>query len=94
MISPSSMTVQDLIFLDDLRSLDMPWIDQLVNSAASHEEVRRVWTHVRCWGLNNEDADDLMCFSTFLPDLMTEVGRIRKLVRCIESYEAQWSERI
>jgi hypothetical protein len=88
------MTVQDLIFLSDLRSLDMPWIDELVNSAASHEDVRRVWSHVRYWGLNDEDAEDVMGLSNFVPHLMREVGRIRKLVRCLESYQTQGTQRV
>jgi hypothetical protein len=85
----SSLTVQDLIFLDDLRSLEVPWIDQLVNSAASHEDVGRVWTQIRCWGLNNEDAEDLLGLAAFVPCLVNEVGRIRRLVRCLESYQTQ-----
>jgi len=83
----SPMTVQDLIFLDDLKSLDVPWIDRLTASAASHEDVDRVWTIIRCWGPNNEDARDLADISARMPDFGDEVERILKLVRVTESYQ-------
>ncbi|HXY27852.1 MAG TPA: hypothetical protein VEH82_06190, partial [Acidimicrobiales bacterium] len=78
------MTVRDLIFLDDLRSLELPWIDRLTASASSHEDVGRVWAIIRCWGPNNEDAEDLTGLAARVPHFSDEVEKIQKLIRLTE----------
>jgi hypothetical protein len=83
-----SMRVEDLMFLDDLRALRIPWIDRLAGPCASHEDVEEVWTLVRMWGPDYEDAMDILRLSPGAPDLMREVEKILCLIRLCEGYRS------
>ena len=76
------------MFLDDLRALGLPWIDRLVGPCASHDDVERVWTFIRMWGPDDEDAMDVLQLSAQLPYLTQEVERILSMMRHCENYRS------
>jgi hypothetical protein len=84
----TSMRVEDLMFLDDLRALGIPWIDRLVGPCASHEDVERVWTLIRMWGPDYQDAMDVLRLSAQMPDLTLEVEKILCMIRLCENYRS------
>ncbi len=82
------MRVEDLMFLDDLRALGIPWIDRLVGPCGSHEDVEGVWTLIRMWGPDDEDAMDVLRLSAQLPHLTQEVEKILSMIRLCENYRS------
>jgi hypothetical protein len=80
------MRVEDVIFLDDLRALAIPWIDRLVDPCTSREDVERVWTLIRMWGPDHADAEDLLQLSAQLPHLEQEVEKMLGMIRLCENY--------
>jgi hypothetical protein len=86
-----SMRVEDVMFLDDLRALGIAWIDRLVGSCSSRADVERVWTLIRVWGPDCEDAKDVLWLSGQLPHfeqphLEQEVEKMLGLIRLCENY--------
>jgi rhodanese-related sulfurtransferase/quercetin dioxygenase-like cupin family protein len=81
-----SMRVEDVIFLDDLRALGIPWIDRLVGPCTSLEDVERLWTLVRMWGPDHEDAKDVLQLSAQLPHLEQEAEKMLGMIRLCENY--------
>lgn len=82
------MRVEDRIFLDDLGALDLPWIDRLIDPCTSRADVERVWTLIRMWGPDHDDADDLLEMSTHMPRLEPEVQKILAMIRLCEDYRS------
>ena len=80
------MRVEDVIFLDDLRALGFPWIDRLVDPCTSVEDVERVWTLIRMWGPDHEDAKDMLQLSAQLPHVEQEVQKMLDMIRLCENY--------
>jgi hypothetical protein len=80
------MCVEDVIFLDDLRALDIPWINRLVDPCTSRGDVERVCTLIRMWGPDHADAGDLLQLSAQLPHLDQEVEKMLGLIRLCENY--------
>jgi hypothetical protein len=83
-----SLRVEDLIFLDDLRALGVPWIDRLIDRCASHEDVELVWALIRMGGPDDEDAGDVLELSAHMPQLEDEVQKILRVIRVLESYRS------
>ena len=81
-----TMRVEDLIFLDDLRALGLPWIDRLVDPCTFREDVERVWTHIRMWGPDHEDAEDMLQLSVQRPHLEQEAEKMLRMIRLCENY--------
>jgi hypothetical protein len=77
------MTVEDMFLLDDLRSLEIPWIDELVDAVSSHAGVRRVWTVLMSWGPQGEDADEVTSLGNGVPGLAREAEKYRRLSRLL-----------
>jgi hypothetical protein len=80
------MRVEDLIFLDDLRALGLPWIDRLVGPCTTRADVERVWTLIRMWGPDHEDAEDMLRLSAQLPQMQHEVDKTLAIIRLCENY--------
>jgi len=80
------MHVEDLFLLDDLRSVEIPWVDRLVEGCATHQDVERVWTMIRCWGPDHEDVESITQLSTHSSRLQQDAEKLRKLVHSIESW--------
>lgn len=80
------MRVEDRIFLDDLGALDLPWIDRPIDPCTSRADVERVWTLIRMWVPDHDDADDLVEMSTQMPQLEPEVQKILAMIRLCEDY--------
>lgn len=83
-----SLRVEDLIFLDDLGALGVPWIDRLIDRCTSHNEVEMVWTLIRMGGPDDEDACDVLELSALVPQLEQEAGKILAMVRVCENYRS------
>ncbi len=83
-----SLRVEDLIFLDDLRALGVPWIDRLLESCSSLEDVERVWTMIRMWGPDHEDACDLLDLSAQMPQLEHATQQALAMIRLCENYRS------
>jgi len=83
-----SMCVEDLIFLDDLRALGVPWIDRLIDPCTSHKDVEMVWTLIRMWGPDDEDANQLREMSAQMPKLEDDVQKILGMIRLCENYRS------
>lgn len=86
--SSGSLRVEDVIFLDDLRALGVPWLGTLIDGCSSHEDVERVWTLIRMAGPEREDARDVRELSAHLPELEHEVQKILDLIRVWERYRS------
>lgn len=84
----SSIRLEDLIFLDDLRALGILWIDELVSSCTSRSDVERVWTLIRMWGPDLEDAKDVLRLTGQLPRLEHQVEKTLSLVQLCENYRS------
>ena len=82
----TSLRVEDLMFLDDLRALGIAWIDRLAGSCTSRTDVKRVWTLIRMWGPDLEDAKDILSLSGQLPRLEHDVEKTLSLVQLCENY--------
>jgi hypothetical protein len=87
----TSIRVEDLMFLDDLRALGIAWIDRLADACSTRDDVERVWTLVRMWGPDSEDAKDVLRLSGQVPHLEQEFGEVLGLIRLCENYPAQAS---
>jgi len=85
--SDRAMRVEDVIFLDDLRALSIPWINRLLSPCTSREDVERVWTLLRMWGPDHEDVKDMLELSAQVPQLEQEVGKMLGVIRLCESYQ-------
>ncbi len=83
-----STRVEDLIFLDDLCALQIPWVERLVSPCASHEDVQRVWTLIRMCGPDHEDAMDMLSLSLQVPELSQDVEKILCMIRLCENYHS------
>ena len=83
-----SLRVEDLIFLDDLRALGVPWIDRLIEPCRSREDVERVWAMIRMWGPDHEDASDLLDLSAQMPQLEHATEKTLALIRLCENYRS------
>ncbi len=83
-----SLRVEDLLFLDDLRALGVPWIDKLIDPCTSTEDVERVWTLIRLWGPDHEDADDVLHLSAQMPRLGHEALKILSMIRICDNYRS------
>jgi hypothetical protein len=81
-----SLRVEDLIFLDDLRALGVPWIDRLIEPCSSREDVERVWAQIRTWGPDHEDASDLLDLSAHMPQLVHAAEQALAMIRLCENY--------
>ena len=81
-----SLRVEDLIFLDDLRALGVPWIDRLIDPCRSPEDVARVWTMIRMWGPDHEDVSDLLDLSAQMPQLEHAAQKTLAMIRLCENY--------
>ena len=81
-----SLRVEDLMFLDDLRALGVPWVDRLIDPCTSHEDVERVWVLIRMWGPDHEDAKDMLRLSAQLPHLEQEAEKMLRIIRLCKSY--------
>ena len=84
--SSTALRVEDVMFLDDLRALGLPWVDRLVGPCASREEVERAWTLIRMWGPEHEDVKDMRELAAQLPHLEQGVERMLGLIRLCENY--------
>ncbi len=82
------MCVEPLIFLDDLRALGVRWIDRLIDPCTSHKDVEMVWTLIRMWGPDDEDASQLREMSAQMPQLEDEVHKILAIIRLCENYQS------
>ena len=74
------------MFLDDLRTLGIPWIDRLVGRCSSREDVEMVRILIRMWGPDHEDVKDMLELAVQLPHLVQEVERMLGMLRLCESY--------
>jgi hypothetical protein len=83
-----SLRVEELIFLDDLRALGLPWIDRLIDPCRSREDVARVWTMIRMWGPDHEDVTDLLDLSAQMPQLEQAAQKTLAMVRLCENYRS------
>ncbi len=83
---PAAMRVEDLIFLDDLRALGLPWIDRLVDRCTTRADVERVWNLIRMWGPDYQDVKDMLRLSAQLPQMHQEVGKMLDIIRLCENY--------
>ena len=83
-----SLRVEDLFFLDDLRALDVPWLDGLIDRCTSHRDVEMVWTLIRMGGPDHEDASDVLGLSASMPQLEDEAQKILGLIRVWEGYRS------
>ena len=83
-----SLRVEDLIFLDDLGALGVPWIDRLIDRCTSHEEVEMLWTLIRMAGPDDEDAHDVLELAAHMPHLEHEGGTILAMIRACENYRS------
>ena len=84
--SKRALRVEDVIFLDDLRTLGIPWIDRLVGPCSSREDVETVWTLIRMWGPDHEDVKDTLELAAQLPHLEQEVEMMLGMIRLCENY--------
>ena len=84
--SSRALRVEDVMFLDDLRALGIPWIDRLVGPCSSREEVETVWTLLRMWGPEHEDVKDMHELAAQLPHLEQEVEKMQGMIRLCENY--------
>jgi len=84
--SMTALRVEDVIFLDDLRALGIPWINRLVDPCTSREDVERAWTLIRMWGPDHEDAKDMLQLSAQLPQVKQDVQKTLDLIRLCEEY--------
>ena len=84
--SSTALRVEDVMFLDDLRALGIPWIDRLVGPCTSREDVERAWTLLRTWGPEHEDVKDMRVLAALLPHLDEEVEKMLGLIRLCEDY--------
>ena len=75
------------MFLDDLRTLGIPWIDRLVGPCTSREDVETVWTLIRMWGPDHEDVKDMLELAAQLPHLEREVKMMLGMIRLCENYQ-------
>jgi hypothetical protein len=82
----ATMTLEDLFLLDDLRSLDIPWVDRLVRRCSSHEDVVRVWTLIRCWGPDDDEVESKPRSSTPRSGILEGAEKLRRMVRSIERW--------
>ncbi len=82
----TSLRVEDLMFLDDLRALGIAWIDRLAGSCTSRTDVKRAWTLIRMWGPDLEDAKDILSIAGQLPRLEHDVEKTLSLVQLCENY--------
>jgi hypothetical protein len=83
-----SLRVEDLMFLDDLRALGVPWIDRLIDPCTSHEDVERIWVLIRMWGPDHEEADEILEMSVQMPQLEPEAQKILRMIRLCENYRS------
>ena len=83
--SSRALRVEDVMFLDDLRALGIPWIDRLVGPCSSREEVETVWTLLRMWGPEHEDVKDMHELTAQLPHLEQEVEKMQGMIRLCEN---------
>jgi quercetin dioxygenase-like cupin family protein len=83
----TALRVEDVIFLDDLRALGIPWIDRLVDPCTSHQDVERVWSLIRMWGGDHEDVKDLLQLSTQAHAVEREVQKMLDMIRLREDYQ-------
>ena len=83
-----SLRVEDLMFLDDLRALGLPWVDRLIDPCSSHEDVERVWTMIRMWGPDHEDVSDLLDLSAQMPQLGHAAQKTLAMIRLCENYRS------
>ncbi len=82
----TALRVEDVIFLDDLRALGIPWLDRLVEPCTSREDVERVWTLIRMWGPDNEDVEDMLQPSAQVPLVERDVQKTIDMIRLCENY--------
>ena len=82
------LRVEDLIFLDDLRALDVPWIDRLIDPCTSRQDVERVWTMIRMWGPDHDDLSDLLELADQMPQLEHTAQKILTILRLCENYRS------
>ena len=68
----TTLRVEDLFFVADLKQLGIPWVDRLVGECESHEDLARVWTLIRCWGPVEEDVESTLRLSTHSSGLRQE----------------------
>ena len=80
------MLVQDLFLLDDLTSLEIPWVDRLVQGCSTHQDVERLWTLIRCWGPDHEDVESLSQLATHSSRLQQDAEKLRMMVRSFERW--------
>jgi hypothetical protein len=83
-----SLRVEDLLFLNDFRALGVPWIDKLIDHCTSTDDVERVWTLIRSWGPDYEDAEDVLHLSAQMPRLGHEALKILRMIRICENYRS------
>lgn len=83
----TAMRVEDVIFLDDLRTLGIPRIDNLVDSCTSREDVKRIWTLLRTWGPNHEDVNDMLQLSAQVPQIERKVQSMLNMIQLCENYQ-------
>ena len=84
--STRALRVEDVIFLDDLRALGIPWVDRLIGPCTSREDVETVRTRIRMWGPEHEDVKDMLELTAQLPHLEQEVEKMLGLIRLCENY--------
>ncbi len=82
----SALRVEDLIFVDDLRALGIPWVDRLVDSCTSREDVERVWSLLHMWGPDREEIEDMLQPSAPVSQVEREVQKTLDLIRLCENY--------
>jgi hypothetical protein len=84
----ASLRVEDLIFLDDLRALDVPWIDRLIDPCGSRQDVERVWTMIRMWGPDHDDVSDLLDLTDQRPQLEHTAQKTLAMLRLCDNYRS------
>jgi hypothetical protein len=83
-----SLRVEDGIFLHELRALGVPWVDRVIDPCTSHEDVERVWSLIRMWGPDYEDAMDVLDLSAQMPSLEHEIQKILAMMQLCENYRS------
>jgi hypothetical protein len=84
----TTLRVEDLFFISDLRALDIPWVDGLLAKCESYEDLARVSMLIRCWGPDEEDVESTLGLSPYSSRLKEEAEKLRQLVLAVERWRS------
>ena len=79
------LMVEDVFVLADLRALEIPWLNALVERCVSHDDVVRLTTILRSWGPTAGEVERAATRGgSVLPGVDDGIARLRALVRALE----------